>query len=590
MDGTSFIDTIKERYSGGRDRLFILHGNTGDLFPHRPKDGSEDKIEILTLPDFLYRRFTVASAAKYKIWTHYSLGFGIRWINPEADGLNRFEGVLTAEEKSLLYSQRPLDIMRAVERASTRPDKSMSGARFPLRIILTEGHLVIPNAPVQFMRPEDRELLVLLKRFAAEPAYDPSDTMIILVTDALSGIHRELCEVAVTIEIPRPSETEIGKYLDSATQRHALLPTTVDSKKLVSLAVGLTHRQIEGIAAECKIGGHELGPDLLRLRRKELIRRDFGDFLEIFEPQWTLDDVGGSTEAVTELRKLAQELKDMKRGLPSGIIIVGQNGIGKTFLAKALLGTAGITGASLLPFKDPMLGVTERNWAKIAMALRSSNQIGVIVDEADAQMGQRTGPNVHEVSKAIFASQMELMGDPAYRGRIFWILMTCRPDKLAPDVKRPGRADRVIPLFPIATIEDAMAIIRAQMALLTRKGECAFVPDLDKRLGRLEGADNLLIPFVGKTGAQVEKLFLRAGRLANTIDAVAVKQVLDLEAGFRAEPEAHRLQRLLGISEAIETENTDLIPPMYQKIVIDMGGVSALKSEIEVLRARVDYT
>lgn len=591
-DPTRAVDAIFGRYRGGRDRLFILHGNVGDLFPFAGPSGVPD---LLTLPDYLFGAFTSLSprsdtdASQEKIWMHYALPQPIRWVNTAADGATRaarlLEGSVRREQwmGAVKAPLPPLDFFRLVVDGLSRR-KEDSGGLVPLRIVATEAHLIVPDSQTVFMSPQDRELLVLLKRFAAEPAYDASDTLIVLITETLSAVHRELREVAATIEIPRPDEAEIGDYLDASLTRYHVEATTGDRPRLRRLVTGLTRRQVETTVAECAALKEPLAIARLRERRQELVARDYGDLIEFFEPEWTLADVGGSAEAVAELMEIAEAFRRGDRDIPSGIVLAGQNGIGKTFLGKAFFGTAGITGASLKSLRDSLLGATERNWEKIAVGLRSQGQIGVIVDEADAQMGNRSGPNVHETSRTLFAAQMQLMGDPKYRGRIFWILMTCRPDKLAPDVKRPGRCERVIPLFPAAREEDAAAILKAQMALLARREGYRFDPAF--------AVGSVSAPLIGKTGAQIEQVIRRAKKKFAKDDPVSVAHLMSvLAAGkqFDAEPEAYELQRLLAIAEAVETENDDLIPEYYRKEVVDKyRGIEGVKTRIDLLRRRLD--
>ncbi|MDO8598957.1 MAG: ATP-binding protein, partial [bacterium] len=361
-----------------------------------------------------------------------------------------------------------------------------------------------------------------------------------------------------------------------------------DQERCVRLAVGLTRRQLESIAAECRFTkDKELTAAHLDARRKELLGRDFNDLLEFYEPEWTLDDVGGAAEAKAELMDLAAMLKSGDRDIPAGYIVGGQNGVGKTYLLKGFAGTAGITVIILKPFKASGYGESERNWDRIATALKSAGQVIVIVQEADGMLGQRTGQNVHETSKAVLMQQLALMGDPAYRGKILWMLDTCRPDKLAPDVKRPGRCERIIPLFPETTEAGVQAILEAQVRLLTRKDgytfEEAFFTRLDTRV---------TMNLVRKTGAQIERVLRRARKQMRQegAPAITVKHVRHVLATdtIRAEPEAYELQRLIAMNEAIEHENADLIPPLYLTQMQDGGGIGPLKERIEVLRRRCD--
>jgi hypothetical protein len=506
--------------------------------------------------------------------------------------LERLSQLMKIGARKLENAGAPINFFCMLDSICTRCEKTKfvenAGAPIPLRVIVTDAHLIVPEAQTVFMRQEDRELLVLLKRFASEPRYDATDMLLILITDALSGIHHELRECAVTIEIPRPSEQAIGDHLDRVTLgKDIIKPDELAPMK--RLFTGLTVRQVQNIVVEHIVTRSNLTSAVLTNRRRELISRDYGDTMEFFDPTWTLDDVGGSVEAVEEMRWLAQALKEGRRDIPTGIVLTGQNGIGKTYAVKGLLGSAGITGVFLKSCMDPLLGVAERNWERSATALRSAGQIAVVIDEADSQMGQRIGPNIHEVSKKIFAAQMQLMGDPEFRGKIFWILMTCRPDKLAPDVKRPGRCERMIPLFPCTTNEEVAAILAVQINLRRKKDGYVFAPDLQGATAG--GLAVISVRLVGKTGAQIENLLHRANRASKgqPINCDSLLRQLQVEEEFQAEPAAYELQRLIAIIEAVETENIDLIPPFYrEQLAKKYDGVEGAKKRIQELRFLVD--
>lgn len=585
-----FIETIKNRYRGGRDRLFILHGNTADLFPITSAEGAS---ELLSLPDYFYRRLS-AGGDNSRIWLHHCLGHPTRSIGDDkTSGFLRLDRLVKDISGKIQNPVGPpINFFGPLDQLCFRREKladgKTEGALLPLRVIVTDAHLVIPEAQTVFMRPEDRSLLVLLKRFASEPLYDDTDMMLILITDALSGIHHELRECAVTIEIPRPNQS-IGDHFEQAVADKNIIEPN-DLPRLKELVVGLTVRQIQNLVAEHIVTKQPLTPAIISGRRRELTTRDYGDNVEYSNPTYTLDAVGSSKEAVAELRWIADALHRGDKDVPMGLVLVGQNGIGKTFIANGFLGTAGIPGMLFRSMLDPQLGIAERNCEKALTALRSGGQVAPLIDEADAQMGQRVGPNVHPVSKTIFSMQMQLMSDQAFRGRIFWVLMTCRPDKLAPDVLRPGRCERIIPLFPIASEEDALALVSAQVRLLTKNEGYQFAPDMLAET--LSQAPDFLKLFMGRTGAQVENSILRRTRKAlkgQPITQQAVADTITKDQKLRSEPMAYELQRLLAMITAVETDNTDLIPPFYQaQLEGPYGGIEKAKERAQKLRYLVD--
>jgi SpoVK/Ycf46/Vps4 family AAA+-type ATPase len=70
----------------------------------------------------------------------------------------------------------------------------------------------------------------------------------------------------------------------------------------------------------------------------------------------------------------------------------------------------------------------------------------VIYDEADTEIGGRSA-QTHEVDRRLFGNILKMMSDPSNRGKIVWIIITARPDRLEPDIKRSGRAGEHLPVF-----------------------------------------------------------------------------------------------------------------------------------------------
>src|SRR5207344_2543660 len=92
-------------------------------------------------------------------------------------------------------------------------------------------------------------------------------------------------------------------------------------------------------------------------------------------------------------------------------------------------------------------GETEGNLERVLGVLRSMGPVVVIVDEADAALGDRDQGGDSGVGARVFGLIASQMGDTAYRGKIIWMLLTARPDLLPIDLKRQGRAEVHIPLF-----------------------------------------------------------------------------------------------------------------------------------------------
>src|SRR6185295_3967842 len=80
------------------------------------------------------------------------------------------------------------------------------------------------------------------------------------------------------------------------------------------------------------------------------------------------------------------------------------------------------------------------------------------------------------------------MGDTRYRGRIIWMLLTCRPDLLPIDLKRQGRAEVHIPLFYPSDQAEIRGMFVAMAKKLGASVSPEDVPEIPQR-GKLSGAD-----------------------------------------------------------------------------------------------------
>jgi SpoVK/Ycf46/Vps4 family AAA+-type ATPase len=174
------------------------------------------------------------------------------------------------------------------------------------------------------------------------------------------------------------------------------------------------------------------------------------------------------------LREDAQLLKrGALRALPMGYLIAGRIGTGKTFIVQCWAGELGIPCVVFKNFRDRWVGATESNLEKIFAVLRAIGQVVVFVDEADQAAGRRESSDGDSgLSGRVYSMLAKEMSDTRNRGRIIWVFATSRPDLLEVDLKRQGRLDVHIPLFPPQTDAEAHALLVA----VARKMKVALTP------------------------------------------------------------------------------------------------------------------
>src|ERR1700721_666642 len=147
--------------------------------------------------------------------------------------------------------------------------------------------------------------------------------------------------------------------------------------------------------------------------------------------------------------------------MPMGYLLCGPVGTGKTYTPECPPGEAGVPGVKLKNFRDKWVGSTEGNLERIFRLLHALGRCFVFIDEADQALGKRNSQaDDGGISGRVYSMIAEEMSNTANRGKLIWVLASSRPDLIEVDLKRPGRIDVKIPLFPTATPAEGLELIR----------------------------------------------------------------------------------------------------------------------------------
>src|SRR5271167_1306743 len=214
-------------------------------------------------------------------------------------------------------------------------------------------------------------------------------------------------------------------------------------------------------------------------------------------PKTTFADVAGCDEAKEELKEIVEFLKDPKKftklggRIPKGVLLVGSPGTGKTLLAKAVAGEAGVPFFSISgsDFVEMFVGVGASRVRDLFEQGRKHAPCIIFIDEIDAVGRQRGaglggGHDEREQTLNQLLVEMDGFGD---RTGVILIAATNRPDILDPALLRPGRFDRQIPVTN-PDLNGRKAILRVHSDGKPMAGD-ADLDGLAKRTVGMSGAD-----------------------------------------------------------------------------------------------------
>jgi cell division protease FtsH len=199
----------------------------------------------------------------------------------------------------------------------------------------------------------------------------------------------------------------------------------------------------------------------------------------------TFADVAGIDEAREELQEIVEYLKDPGKfarlggKIPKGALLVGSPGTGKTLLARAIAGEAGVPFFTISgsDFVEMFVGVGASRVRDMFDQAKKSAPCIVFIDEIDAvgrHRGAGLGNGNDEREQTLNQLLVEMDGFEANEGIII-IAATNRPDVLDPALLRPGRFDRQV-VVPRPDIDGREKILGVHMK------KVPLAPDVDPRV------------------------------------------------------------------------------------------------------------
>lgn len=546
---------------------FVLHGVPADLVPVRNSAG----LRFLSLDDFLVQQLF----GGWSSLVTYNRAEGLGFLTPEAR--RHFEDRLKAYDA--VHGTRwaeglPRDAANcfALLDSYFRHCASLQPAR-PVVLLLPFAETIVPNADAAHRTPEDRAVLVYLRKWSQDPVLLAKNVVIVLVTESLAELDPKLLRSNATreVEIVRPDLAERLTYLEAVrsadwySARSELPPV-----RLAELTAGMTRVQLGQLLDGADAHGDRLTRDRVRATKKEVIETEGLGLLEYVEPKFDLSMVAGMPAVKDRLRRAARAIaRGNPAAVPMGYLVCGPVGSAKTFLVECFSNEIGFPCVKLKNFRSMWVGSTESNLERILKILSSLTPVGVVIDEADAALGNREQQGDSGTQSRVFAQIAAFMGDTRNRGKILWFLITARPDLLPIDLKRQGRAEEHIPLFYPETAAEYDEIYKVMLKKLGIKTSVQTLAEVATEE-----------QYLGLSGSDLEAVLVRAVLEAEAAESSEVRPEHLQKAFSDFIPPANTRERQMQILCAImECTSRELLPERFR--TLDRGEVQARINEIK---------
>ena len=593
----SWADELRRRYLRGEACQFVVHGNVHDLVLHEG--------QLLSLGEFLAQ--VLLAPAKETV-VSYNLSSGVRF--------HKKRGEVAGLEDLLL--QRSADkILPALEKLLVATKQA--------GLVIEYAEMIAPAGDPNFFSEADRQSVVTLHRWSMSPLIERGDNLVILVAENLTELNAKLVSNPrmPTIQIPMPDAlarrelirliapgleaswadrlAEVTGGLKAVQIKAILEPPAAGAedpaererfilgllgnapeaaeraRKLASLTQGLSRDEVRELVAPGAAGAPPPGDgrdQVLRLiyqRKREIIERECFGLIEFVQPTHDFSVVGGMEEVKRELLSVASAIREGRRErCPMGILFTGPMGTGKTFVAEAFAKECGLTAIKLKSFRSKWVGATEANLERILSVIQAIGQVVVIIDEGDRAFGSQDGESDGGTSSRVIARIKEFMSDGRNRGRILFLLMTNRPDKLDVDIKRAGRFDRKIPFLYPQTPEEVESVVAAQL----RKHAVSSAIELPR------DREAVCAPMVGYSNADIEAVVMLAAEYAQEAP-VGLTQFADAVRDYLPSRDVEMLE-YMELVAVFEASNRRMLPKKYADL-----GMEELQQRLAALRAKV---
>lgn len=425
-------------------------------------------------------------------------------------------------------------------------------------VLFQYSDFLFPDAELS---QSDGPTLTRLLRWSRSSQVADVRHLLIMVAESLLALHSELRRASARweqIAIPLPDAREREQFIAARLQDYPELTLDDDlTARAIAQATGaLTRKQVEDVIFR-GLGDERLTYRLITDRKQEIISQEFADVLQVLDPRFSLEAVGGYEYLKDFFRQRVIRPWRERKLTVGGILLSGPPGTGKTQLAEALAGSANMPFVvfALSKILGQFVGNSERNLDRALQAILSLSPCILFIDELDQVMG-RGEQAVNQVDNRVFARLLNFLEDPGRMGKVLLVASTNRPDLLDPALR--SRFDRTAPVLPPTGLDRAriLQILALNMGLVDLKDDL-YEDDLyGAELSEVVAATD------GWTGRNLRDLMRVAVELRDD-DGLQAPTALRLALDIYQPPILinHEMTRLA----LAEISDLRLVPPEYRQ-------------------------
>lgn len=472
-----FWQRIERRYKSGASHQFLLYSNIDDYI-------WDDVYGYLSTKDYLMEQMNRLGCNSILTYSRSEgilfPNLGIRDAYQKEFGLARIDDELEPIPEDMpKYNRLNADfrhvgeegLIRDTQDALVQLENTLKHIRGDATVGLVIGDVdkLAPNRTLSPISQQIRDEHVLeaetLQRWATDMQIKLRRHMILLLTENPSNVAPELLvnngRETHPVILPLPGYDERLAYI-----RHLLnlfeeedakeedrwklsLPDGTLSEDFARMTHGLTLKDIQNLWLTSRRRKTAVSFNMVvRQNRLSIPARSYGK-LEIMYGQHGLNVVGGIDNTIAYMKDAIQTMKgeDLKR-VPSGVLMIGPPGTGKTMLMNALGRDMGIHIVRLKEVcsSDPHM---RSKWdiLRALDAIHSMVPVIVFIDDID-KIRYATAENQEgKLTNQLIDRLLRSISDPSLRGKVLWVAASNKPDMIHPIFRKRGIFDDVIPFL-----------------------------------------------------------------------------------------------------------------------------------------------